>query len=119
MLALDAALNRKAMCANGSQAKYSSSPTMPPRMLTTRVVPTPCGCGLVHVTFVLTDAQCGHDSASSSTSHTCSGMIGRSTVLTNRYGALSMKSNPTRSQGFMGIQARARCLAGAVAGGGQ
>src|SRR3954464_553807 len=115
MLPVEASLNRKAMCENGSQARYSSSPVMPPRMLTTLVVPTPCGWGLAHVTLVMAVAQCGHDSASSSTSHTCSGEMGRSTVLTNRKGAMSTKSSPTRSHGFMAIHARAWCLAGAVA----
>src|SRR3954464_1890423 len=80
MLPVEASLNRKAMCENWSQARYSSSPVMPPRMLTTLVVPTPCGWGLVHVTLVMAVAQCGHDSASSSTSHTCSAEMGRSTV---------------------------------------
>jgi hypothetical protein len=95
------------------------SPVMPPRMLTTRLVPTPCGSGLVHVTLVITVAQCGHDSASSSTSHACSGVIGRSTVLTKRKGALSTKSNPTRSHGFMAIQVKGWCLPGSVAGRGE
>src|SRR5262245_63597056 len=92
---------------------------MPPRMSTVRVVPTPWGCGLVHVTLVITVAHCGHDSASSSTSNTCSGVIARSTVLTKRNGALSMKSRPTRSQGCMAIHGRARCLAGSVTCGGE
>jgi hypothetical protein len=101
MVPLDASLKRKAMWLCGFQAKNSSSPTMPPRMLTSRVVPTPWGCGLVQVTLVIAVAQCGHDSASSSTSNTCSGVIVRSTVLTKRNGAVSMKSRPTRSQGYM------------------
>src|SRR3954454_18326850 len=73
MLRVEAWLNRKAMWLCGSQARNSSSPTMPPRMSTVRVVPVPCGCGLVHVTLVIAVAHCGHDSASSSTSNTCSG----------------------------------------------
>ena len=74
---------------------------MPPRMLTTRVVPTPCGSGLVQVTLVITVAQCGQDSASSSTSQTCSGVIARSTVLTNRNGAVSTKPRSTRWHGYI------------------
>src|ERR1700682_4241919 len=103
------------MCEYGSQARNSSAPTMPPRMLTVRVVPTPRGSGLVHVTLVIAVAHCGHDSASSSTSKSCSGVIARSTVLTNRNGAWVMKSRPTRSQGFMAIHTRTRCLAGPFA----
>ena len=57
-------LKRNAMWENGSHAMNSSSPTMLPRMLTVRVVPTPRGSGLVHATLVITVAQCGHDSAS-------------------------------------------------------
>src|ERR1700742_4916838 len=119
MVPLDASLNRKAMCEYGSQAKNSSSPTMPPRMSTVRVVPTPCGCGLVHVTLVIAVAHCGHDPASSSTSKACSGVIVRSTVETKRNGALSMKSRPTRSHWCMAIHTRPECLAGSVACGGQ
>jgi hypothetical protein len=65
-------------------------------MWTVRVVPTPCGSGLVHVTLVITVAHCGHDSPSASTSKTCSGVIARSRVRTKR-----------------------RCLPGTVAGRGQ
>lgn len=79
------------MCVNGSQARNSSSPTMLPRIVTVRVVPTPRGSGLVHSTWVITEAHCGHDSASPRTPNSCSGVIGRSTVLTNRNGADSMK----------------------------
>src|SRR5690242_1262092 len=116
MLPLDASLKRNAMWLKGSQARNSSSPTMPPRILTVLVVPTPRGSGLVHVTSVIAVAQCGHDSASASTSNNCSGVMVRSTVLTNRYGASAMKSRPTRSHAFMAIHGRARCLPGAVAG---
>ena len=50
-------------------------------MWTVRVVPTPRGGALVQVTLVMTLAQCGHASASSSTSKSCSGVIARSTLL--------------------------------------
>src|ERR1700733_11294143 len=83
----------------GSQIKYSSLPTMPPRMSTVRVVPTPRGSGLVQVTLVITLAQCGQDSASASTSNSCSGAIASSTLLVNRNGAVSVKLTSTRSQG--------------------
>lgn len=56
--------NRKAMWLNGSHIRHSSSPAMPPRMSTVRVVPTPRGSGLVQVTLVITLAQCGQDAAS-------------------------------------------------------
>jgi hypothetical protein len=49
-------LNRKANRVNGSQAKNSSVPTIPPRMR-----PTPCGWGLVDVTVVTTDVSRGHE----------------------------------------------------------
>src|SRR5579875_3824266 len=87
------------MRVNGSQTRNSSSPTMPPRMCTTRVVPTPRGSGLVQVTLVITDAQRGQDSASARTSKSCSGVIARSTLFANRYGAVSVKLGSTRSQG--------------------
>ena len=116
MLRVEASLNRKAMWENGSQARNSSSPTMPPRMLTVRVVPTPCGCGLVHVTLVIAVAQCGHDSASSSTSNTCSGVMARSTVLTNRNGACVDEVQADALAWLHGhTHARAWCLAGSVA----
>ncbi len=44
-------------------------------MWTVRVVPTPRGGALVQVTLVITFAQCGQESASSSTSKSCSGVI--------------------------------------------
>src|ERR1700754_4633692 len=114
MLRVDAWLNRNAMWLCGSQARNSSSPTIPPRMWTVLVVPTPWGCGLVHVTLVIAVAHCGHDSASSSTSNTCSGVIVRSTVETKRNGALSMKSMPTRSHWCMTMHSRRQCLAAAA-----
>ncbi len=90
-------LNRNAMWEKGSQARNSSSPTMCPRIVTVRVVPTPRGSGLVHSTLVMTVAQCGQEVSSLSTSNSCSGVMASSTVLTKRNGAWSMKSNSTRS----------------------
>ena len=87
------------MRVQGCQTRYSSWPVIPPRISTVRVVPTPRGSGLVQVTFVMTLAQCGQDVSSASTSNSCSGVIARSTVLTNRYGADSTKSRPTLLQG--------------------
>src|SRR5690606_29605199 len=110
MLPVEASLNRKAMWLWGCHARNSSSPTIPPRMCTVRVVPTPRGSGLVQVTLVITVAHCGQESASASTSNNCSGVMLRSTVLTNRYGALSMKSRSTRSHACMGIHPKGRCL---------
>jgi hypothetical protein len=83
MLPVDAWLNRNAMWLCGSQARNSppqaggapTSPMMPPRISTVRVAPTSWGCGLVHVTLVIAVAHCGHYSASSSTSNTCSGDV--------------------------------------------
>ena len=92
-------LKRKAMCENGSHARNSSSPTMPPRIVTVRVVPMPRGSGLGHSTRVITVAQRGHESASPSTSKSRSGVIGRSTVLTKRKGAVAVNETSTRSQG--------------------
>ena len=71
--------------------------TMWPRMVTVRVVPTPYGFGLVHSTLVISVAQRGQDVSSEKTSNNCSGLIARSTLLTKRNGALSMKSTPTGS----------------------
>jgi len=88
---------------NGSHERNSSLPTMPPRMSTVRVVPTPRGSGLVQVTLVITVAQRGQDSASASTSNSCSGVMARSTLLRNRNGALSTKLRSTRSQGNMAL----------------
>jgi hypothetical protein len=68
-------------------------------MSTTRVAPTPRGSGLVQATLVMTVAQCGQDSASARTSNSCSGVIARSTLLLNRFGAVRRKSRSTRSQG--------------------
>jgi hypothetical protein len=68
-------------------------------MSTVRVVPTPRGSGLVQVTLVITLAQRGQASASASTSNSCSRVIPRSTLLLNRYGAVSVKLTSTRSQG--------------------
>ena len=65
---------------------------MPPRMSTAGGADA-VRFGLVHVTLVITVAHCGHDSASASTSNSCSGVIARSTVLTKRNGAVSMKSS--------------------------
>ena len=62
-------LKRNAMWECGSHAMNSSSPTMLPRIVTVRVVPTPCGFGLVQTTLVITVAQRGHDCASASTSN--------------------------------------------------
>jgi hypothetical protein len=71
---------------------------MPPRMSTVRVVPTPRGSGLVQLTLVITLAQCGQDSSSASTSNSCSGVMARSTLLLNRYGAALVKLTLMRSQ---------------------
>ena len=68
-------------------------------MSTMRVVPTPRGSGLVQVTLVITLAQRGQASASASTSNSCSGVIARSTLLVNLYGAVSVKLMLMRSQG--------------------
>src|ERR1700757_4424874 len=102
------------MRVNGSQAMNSSLPTMPPRISTVRVVPTPCGSGLVQVTLVITGAQRGQDPASPKTSNSCSGVMAKSTLLRNRNGAISKKLGSTRSQSNM-----ANNLTGAVAGRGQ
>ena len=77
----EAVLNRNAIRVGGSQTRNSSSPTSPPRMSTARLVPTPRGAGLVQVTLLMTFAQRGQASASSSTSKSCSGVIARSTLL--------------------------------------
>ncbi len=89
------------MRVNGSHARNSSLPTMPPRISTVRVVPTPRGSGLVQVTLVITGAQRGQESASARTSNSCSGVTARSTLLVNRKGAVSTKPRSTRSQGNM------------------
>src|ERR1700757_1668755 len=102
------------MWVNGSQARNSSFPTIPPRISTVRVVPTPRGSGLVQVTLVIALAQRGQDSASASTSNSCSGVMARSTLLRNTCGASSVKLKSTRSQGNMLTN-----LTGTVAGRGQ
>ena len=84
-------------------------------MSTVRVVPTPRGSGLVQVTLVITLAQPGQASASASTSNSCSGVIARSTLLVNLYGAVSVKLTLMRSQETSSLWALLRCLTGAFA----
>src|SRR4051812_200417 len=94
-----ASLKRKPIRRCGSQLMNSSSPTMPPRIVTVRVVPTPNGCGLVHSTLVMTVAQRGHALASSSAVQICSGVALMSTAFTRRTGAVSTHASSTWSQG--------------------
>ncbi|COY82569.1 Uncharacterised protein [Mycobacterium tuberculosis] len=81
---MEHSLNRNAMRVKGSHEMNSSSPTIPPRISTMRVVPAPNGSGLVQVTFVITVAQRGQACGSASTSKSCSGVMARSTVLQKR-----------------------------------